>query len=76
MVEPWPTPPRAFADPVVLANAVTFLAMPASDNVTGHEFCIDGGPVPTNDLRIDRKTAVRSCLEPATVIRIGDLHRR
>lgn len=47
-------PLGTFADPEDIANAVAFLAAPASDYVNGHEFRVDGGQVPVNDLRTGR----------------------
>jgi len=42
-----------FADPQDIANAVTFLAAPASDYVNGHELRVDGGQVPIDSWRLD-----------------------
>jgi 3-oxoacyl-[acyl-carrier protein] reductase len=42
-----------FADPEDIANAVTFLAAPASDYVNGHELRVDGGQVPIDSWRLD-----------------------
>jgi 3-oxoacyl-[acyl-carrier protein] reductase len=42
-----------FADPADVANAVTFLASPASDYINGHELRVDGGQVPIDSWRLD-----------------------
>jgi len=42
-----------FADPQDIANAVAFLAAPASDYVNGHELRVDGGQVPIDSWRLD-----------------------
>lgn len=41
------------ADPADVANAVTFLASPASDYINGHELRVDGGQVPIDSWRLD-----------------------
>ena len=35
-----------FADPAEVADAITFLAAPASDYINGHELRVDGGQQP------------------------------
>jgi 3-oxoacyl-[acyl-carrier protein] reductase len=42
-----------FADPEDVADAVTFLAAPASDYINGHELRVDGGQVPIDSWRLD-----------------------
>lgn len=42
-----------FADPQDIANAVAFLAAPASDYVNGHELRVDGGQLPIESWRLD-----------------------
>jgi 3-oxoacyl-[acyl-carrier protein] reductase len=42
-----------FADPEEIADAITFLASPASDYVNGHELRVDGGQVPIDSWRLD-----------------------
>jgi 3-oxoacyl-[acyl-carrier protein] reductase len=42
-----------FARPEEIADAVTFLACPASDYVNGHELRVDGGQVPIDSWRLD-----------------------
>jgi 3-oxoacyl-[acyl-carrier protein] reductase len=48
-------PLETFAQPEDIANAVTFLAAPASDYVNGHELRVDGGQVPLPDWRLDNR---------------------
>lgn len=48
------SPLGAFADPEDIANAIAFLSAPASDHVNGHEFRVEDGQVPVNDLRTGR----------------------
>ncbi len=42
-----------FTDPADVANAVTFLASPASDYINGHGLRADGGQVPIDSWRLD-----------------------
>ncbi|MBX0322145.1 SDR family oxidoreductase [Halomicroarcula sp. F13] len=42
-----------FADPEDVANAMVFLASPASDYINGHELRVDGGQVPIDSWRLD-----------------------
>lgn len=44
-----------FADPEDVANAMLFLASPASDYINGHELRIDGGQVPIDSWRLDSR---------------------
>jgi 3-oxoacyl-[acyl-carrier protein] reductase len=44
-----------FADPEDIAQAITFLAAPASDYVNGHELRVDGGQVPIDSWRLDQR---------------------
>lgn len=44
-----------FAEPEDVAQAVAFLAAPASDYVNGHELRVDGGQVPIDSWRLDSR---------------------
>jgi 3-oxoacyl-[acyl-carrier protein] reductase len=44
-----------FAEPEDVAQAVAFLAAPASDYVNGHELRVDGGQVPIDSWRLDTR---------------------
>ncbi|GGL44722.1 beta-ketoacyl-ACP reductase [Halarchaeum grantii] len=44
-----------FAQPEEIADAVTFLATPASDYVNGHELRVDGGQVPIDSWKYDNR---------------------
>lgn len=44
-----------FAEPQDVAEAVTYLAAPASDYINGHELRVDGGQVPIDSWRLDNR---------------------
>jgi 3-oxoacyl-[acyl-carrier protein] reductase len=44
-----------FARPEDVADAITFLAAPASDYVNGHELRVDGGQAPIDSWRLDNR---------------------
>lgn len=44
-----------FAEPDEVADAVAFLAAPASDYINGHELRVDGGQVPIDSWRLDNR---------------------
>lgn len=44
-----------YAEPEEVADAVTFLATPASDYVNGHELRVDGGQVPIDSWKYDNR---------------------
>jgi 3-oxoacyl-[acyl-carrier protein] reductase len=44
-----------FADPTDVAEAVAFLSAPASDYINGHELRVDGGQVPIDSWRLDKR---------------------
>jgi 3-oxoacyl-[acyl-carrier protein] reductase len=44
-----------FARPEDVADAITFLAAPASDHVNGHELRVDGGQAPIDSWRLDNR---------------------
>ncbi|WP_231187685.1 glucose 1-dehydrogenase [Haladaptatus sp. DYF46] len=44
-----------YAEPGDIANAVAFLASPASDYVNGHELRVDGGQVPIDSWKYDNR---------------------
>lgn len=44
-------PLGTFADPEDIADAIVYLAAPASDYVNGHELRVDGGQIPVDNLR-------------------------